>query len=90
MPLGEYLEIIKVDNEKLVRCRCGYQFGLASQNWKENAIKITPFTEITGPFVKFHDDLEARQYICPECGLSLCVEVARKGDPSLFEAEFKT
>jgi len=87
MPIGEYLEVVRIGKKKIVRCRCGYQLGASAKNWKEHAIQIKPSAEATGPFVKLHEDLEIRQYLCPECGLSLGMEVARRGDPLLFEVE---
>jgi N-methylhydantoinase B len=85
--LGEYLEVIKIGQKKIVRCRCGYQFGPATKNWKENAIRIILPPEAAGRHVKLHEDLEIRQFVCPSCGLSLSVETARHADPPLFDVE---
>jgi N-methylhydantoinase B len=87
MSIGEYLEVVRIGREKVVRCRCGYQFGTSDRNWKESAILLKPPARAAGPYVRLHRDLEIRQYLCPECGRSLCTEVARKGDEILFEVE---
>lgn len=85
--LGEYLEVIKIGQKKIVSCRCGHQFGPATKNWKENAIKIILPPEAAGRHVKLHKDLEIRQFVCPSCGLSLCVETALHADLPLFDIE---
>jgi N-methylhydantoinase B len=89
MPLGEYLEVIQLEKEKIVRCRCGYQFGPLHQNWKDYASVISPNPEALGPGIKLHKDLEIRQYFCPQCGLSLDVETLRRGESPLFDIELK-
>jgi N-methylhydantoinase B len=89
VPMGEYLEVIRISKDKIIRCRCGYQFGTLARNWKENALRLIQPSESFGTHVRLHEDLEIRHYICPECGLSLSMEVARRGDPLLFEAELK-
>jgi len=89
MPMGEYMEVIEVDGQKLIRCRCEYQFGPASQNWKDNASMAILTDEAVGPLVKLHEDIEMRQYVCPKCGLQLEIELLRKGDSPLFDIELK-
>ena len=89
LPAGEYLEVIRLENERITRCRCGYQFGPVHQNWKDHASVISPIPEALGPGIKLHKDLEIRQYFCPQCGLSLEVETLRRGDSPLFDIELK-
>jgi N-methylhydantoinase B len=89
MPIGEYLEVIEADNQKVVRCRCNYQFGPITQNWKHYAAKVIAPDESTGRLVKCHDELEIREYICPNCGVLLDVDVARKDDPLFWDIELK-
>jgi N-methylhydantoinase B len=86
-PMGEYLELIDIRGRKIVRCRCGYQFGPPSQNWKECAIRALVPPDTAGPHVRLHEELEMRQFICPSCGVLLSTEVSRKGDPPLWEIE---
>jgi len=85
MPMGEYLEVIEAGGTKLIKCRCGYQFGPITQNWKDHATRVGIDPKDIGPFVTPHKDLEIRGYWCPNCGLQLDVEVAQKGDPPLWD-----
>jgi len=87
MPAGEYFEVIRLEKESIIRCRCGYQFGTVHQNWKDHASVISPNPAALGPGIKLHKDLEIRQYFCPQCGLSLGVETLRRGDSPLFDIE---
>ncbi len=87
-PLGEALEVIKVNGSRLIRCRCGYQFGPAAQNWKDGALKSVVSSRRFGYLVKLHRELEAREYLCPACGILQSVEISRQEDPSLAEVEF--
>ncbi|EFK11757.1 hydantoinase B/oxoprolinase [delta proteobacterium NaphS2] len=87
IPMGEYLEAIDLEGLKLVVCRCGYQFCEINQNWKDYSTKIVMEPKDVGPLVTAHEDLEIRGYCCPECGLQLDVEVAKKGDAPLWDVE---
>ena len=85
--LGDAIEVVRLNGSKLIRCRCGYQFGEASRNWKEAALKSIVSPREFGHLVKLHRDLEARQYLCPTCGILHSVEISLKKDPPLAEVE---
>ena len=90
LPMGKDLEIIEIEGTALVCCRCGYQFGPASQNWKQNAPSRAVLPAEVGPLVALHEDLEMRAYYCPGCGLQHCVETVIKGEPPLWDVELTT
>ena len=89
IPMGEALEVVTMDGHRLIRCRCGYQMGPVSQNWKTHAVKNIVHRRTVGSLVKIHEDLEIREYFCPFCGLRHSVEIARKEDTPLWEIELK-
>ncbi len=86
-PLGEALEVVLINGSKLIRCRCGYRFGPAGANWKDGALKSVVSPAKYGKLVKLHRDLEAREYLCPACGVLHSVEINRKDAPPLCEVE---
>ena len=87
MPMGPYLEVVEVDKERIVRCRCGYQFGSIKQNWKDSAAMCVLSPDEIGSKVKLRGDLQLRAYFCPNCGLRHEVEITREGDPALWDIE---
>ena len=87
MPMGEYLEVIKIGRQKLIRCRCGYQFGSTKENWKDSAATVNVAPDEMGDHVKLHEDLELKAYFCPGCWVRLSVEMKRKEEPPLWDIE---
>ena len=87
MPMGEYLEVVRVGNQKLIHCRCGYQFGSAKANWKDSAATANLPPGEAGPYVKLHEELELKAYYCPNCWVRLAVEIKRKDEQPLWDVE---
>jgi N-methylhydantoinase A/oxoprolinase/acetone carboxylase beta subunit/N-methylhydantoinase B/oxoprolinase/acetone carboxylase alpha subunit/acetone carboxylase gamma subunit len=87
LPMGEYLEVVAVDNHFAVRCKCGYDLGGADRNWKEQAATLRVGPESAGPRRKLHKDLEIVEFICPECGTILSVDIKKKDEPILLDTE---
>lgn len=69
--------------------RCGHPLGPADRNWKESAWQRSIPPSEAGPWVMLHRELELRQFLCPGCGRLLGTEVARRGEPPLWEVELK-
>ncbi len=87
MPMGEYLEVIKMGEQKTIRCRCGYQLCSIKDNWKDFAAIANLPPEEEGEHVKLHEDLELKAYFCPSCWVRLSVEIKRKDEPPLWDIE---
>ncbi len=87
--LGESLQVVRANGAKQVQCKCGYRFGPVTKNWKDKALRSVVPPGKYACHVKLHRELEMRQYICPACGILHSLEIARKQDPPLWEAEFK-
>jgi N-methylhydantoinase B len=85
--LGEGIEIVEQEGEKLTACLCGCILGPLKENWKQYATLASVPPAAAGPWVALHRDLELREYACHGCGRLLSVEVARKTDPPLWEVE---
>lgn len=87
--IGEYMYIIDSLGKKFFRCLCGYDFCPINKNWKEEACQIFLLPTDIGPRIKVRDELELRGYLCPKCGILHSTEVARKGEPPLWNIEIK-
>jgi len=92
VPLGERLNVVQKDTERVVKCDCGHEFGDWRQNWKLSALIFarddTEKLEEVYPGIKCPDpDLcEVREFYCPACGSMLMVEAVPVGYPLVFDA----
>jgi len=95
LPLGPNLFIVHKPSsrksKRVVKCRCGHEFGDYRSNWKLEAlihVRDTP--------KKLHDVyrgteqpdptwIQIREYYCPGCGSQLEVEAVPRGCPPDFE-----
>lgn len=88
--LGEGLELVQAGSELVVRCTsCGFVLAPADRNWKPYAAMSPVAPSELGPHIRLHEDLEARLYACPGCGLLLDVEILTKDSPPLWEIQLK-
>lgn len=91
LPIGEHLYIVKKNNEYIVKCDCGHEFGDYKKNWKLNALIFVRDTEELlqeiYPAAKAPDPRlqEIREFICPGCGTLLEVEAVPPGYPITFD-----
>jgi len=92
--LNQYLYIVQPEpGERVVKCgNCSHNFGDYRVNWKihadvnmrnttEEFTEIYTYEEVTPPA----DKAEMREYLCPDCGTLLSVEVVPVGYPPIFE-----
>jgi N-methylhydantoinase B len=89
LPMGEYLEVVAVDNRLAVRCKCGCDLGDSDKNWKDRAAVLRVGADTAGPRRKLHEELEMVEFICPLCGTLLSVDIKKRSEPVLFDAELK-
>ncbi len=91
LPIGEHLFIVQKNNQQIVKCTCGYEFGDYKQNWKlqsailvrnqqEDLERIYPHSDVCDP-----SWMEIREFICPGCGTLLEVEACSPGYPITFD-----
>jgi acetone carboxylase gamma subunit len=91
LPLTPMLFIVAKNGERLVKCKCGHEFGDYRVNWKLSALihvrddekslsEVYKGREIPDP--KW---TQVREYICPGCGSQLEVEAVPRGCPPDFE-----
>ena len=90
LPMGEYLEMVAIDNRLAVRCKCGCDLGDTEKNWKEQTAALRVEAKAAGPRRRLHEDLEMVAFLCPRCGTFLSVDVKKKDEPILFDAELET
>lgn len=91
LPLTPALFIVQKPNDRVVKCRCGQEFGDYRVNWKLSAlIYVREDEEKLSEVYKGLEqpDLEwmqLREYYCPGCGSQLEVEALPRGCPPDFE-----
>jgi N-methylhydantoinase B len=71
-------------------CRCGEHLGGQESNYKAGAIfKEEPVRAVAPEFQtddpEMADLMVFRQWLCPGCGVRLDTEIARRGDPWLYD-----
>ena len=91
LPLTQSLFIVQKGRDRIVKCRCGHEFGDYRVNWKLGALIHVRDTE-----EKLHEIyrgaeqpdptwMQLREYYCPGCGAQLEVEAMPRGCPPDFE-----
>ena len=91
LPLTPTLFIVAKDGERIVKCRCGQEFGDYRINWKlSSLIHVRDDEASMGEIYKGREMpdvtwIQLREYICPGCGAQLEVEAVPRGCPPDFE-----
>ncbi len=91
LPLTSELFIVQKDGERVVKCRCGQEFGDYRVNWKLQSLIHTRDTEeelqeiYQGTEQPDPTWVQIREYYCPGCGSQLEVEGVPRGTPPDFE-----
>ena len=91
LPLTPSLFIVAKQGERIVKCRCGHEFGDYRINWKlESLIRVRDDEASLGQIYKGREQLDpswvqVREYICPGCATQLEVEAVPRGCPPDFE-----
>ncbi len=92
LPLTDKLLIAENKNkERIVKCRCGHEFGDYRENWKLKALihvrdtqeEIKEIYEYPGAPDPAY--CEIREYYCPTCASQLEVEIVPFGYPAVFD-----
>jgi acetone carboxylase gamma subunit len=94
LPLGEALYIVETpERERIVRCRCGHDFGDYRRNWKLEALVNVRNTqeaidELYPPLMGCDPEwMELREFYCPSCLRQLEVEAVPPAYPIVFDFE---
>ncbi len=91
LPLTPSLFIVQKGSERIVKCRCGHEFGDYRVNWKLAALIYVRDSEETlrevyrGREQPDPSWVQIREYYCPGCGAQLEVEAVPRGCPPDFE-----
>ncbi len=90
--IGDCLDVVRLEGKPSFTCRrCGFIYGETRDNPKLRAqVNEGPITALS-PWNRYGlaDELTARKYCCPQCGLLIGVEVRRPGDPPVFDARIQ-
>lgn len=68
-------------------CACGQDHGLATGDWKAQAVTRVIEPSEHGRYIRLHADLELREHACPACATLLESEVCRKDEDSLVSVQ---
>ncbi len=91
LPLSPQLFIVDKGGERIVKCRCGQEFGDYRVNWKLSAlIYVLESAEALQDIYHGREQpdpawVQLREYYCPGCGSQLEVEAVPRGCPPDFE-----
>jgi acetone carboxylase gamma subunit len=91
LPLTPVLSIVARDGKRLVKCRCGHEFGDYRVNWKLSALIHVRDDEESLAEVYQGREMpdpswtQVREYVCPGCGTQLEVEAVPRGCPPDFD-----
>jgi acetone carboxylase gamma subunit len=91
LPLTPNLYIVQKGSDRIVKCRCGQEYGDYRVNWKLFAsvyVRETAeqFQEVyRGSEQPDPEWMQLREYYCPGCGTQLEVEAMPRGAPPDFE-----
>lgn len=73
---GESLGFEQRDGGIRVHCdHCAADLGSLGGHWQDLVGTIELQASDLGPLLQIHDELQARQYVCPQCAASLWVEI---------------
>ena len=91
LPLTPNLFIVKKGRGRIVKCRCGHEFGDYRVNWKISAlIHVRDSEEKLRAVYRGREQpdpawLQLREYYCPGCAAQLEVEAVPRGCPPDFD-----
>ena len=91
LPLTPVLSIVAKDGRRVVKCRCGHEFGDYRVNWKLSALIHVRDDEESLAEVYQGREMpdpswtQVREYVCPGCGTQLEVEAVPRGCPPDFD-----
>ena len=90
LPLHEHLYIVSKNNQRIVKCYCGFEFGDYKINWKTKCrVRVRDtFESLEELYPKYMtsdpDWEELREYYCPGCLTLLDTENVPPGYPVVF------
>jgi acetone carboxylase gamma subunit len=91
LPLTPMLFIVAGENGRVVKCKCGHDFGDYRVNWKLSALIHVRDDEASMSEVYRGREMpdpawiQLREYICGGCGAQLEVEAVPRGCPPDFD-----
>ena len=91
LPLTSHLFIVQKGPERIVKCRCGQEFGDYRVNWKISAsIYVRDSDEAMREVYRGREQpdpswIQIREYYCPGCNTQLEVEAVPRGCPPDFD-----
>jgi acetone carboxylase gamma subunit len=91
LPLTDELFIVEKGEDRVVKCRCGHEYGDYRENWKLKALIHVRETQeeidelYPYPAKPDTEWCEIREFYCPGCGSQLEVDTVPFGYPVVFD-----
>lgn len=91
LPISEHLYVVEKNEDRIIKCDCGHEFGDYRINWKLSALIYVRDTEESleevYPGIGRPDPglCEVREFYCPGCAALLKVESLPAGYPIVFD-----
>ncbi len=83
-------ENLEISDGNVVTCsRCGHKFGSANENWKTYALRRSRGPKMGSSLIELAEELGIFEYVCPECGVLLDVEIAREEEDPLWDVQLR-
>ena len=88
--IGEKLRVERKDNQYCYICACGQVLGSIQENFKDYCrLRQTKATDMGPGYEAYDQDMADqmcfREFFCPLCGTRHATEMARGGDPILWD-----
>ncbi len=92
--IGDNLRLERKDDKDRFICSCGLDMGSGEVNFKDHCkVKESPTSSIGPGYASFDQDMANkmcfREFFCPSCGVRQSTEIARIGDPYLWDFQPK-
>jgi acetone carboxylase gamma subunit len=92
--IGEKLRIERKDGQARYLCNCGRDLGSSDENFKSHCLlRETKATEMGPGYEAFDEEMADRmcfrEFFCPACGARHATEMARVGDPILWDIKIE-
>ncbi len=88
--IGEKLRVERKDGQTCYICACGQALGSLRENFKDSCrLRETRATDMGPGYEAYDQDMADqmcfREFFCPSCGTRHATEMARIGDPILWD-----
>lgn len=90
--IGDNLRLERINEEVHYVCSCGHSLGTGKVNFKDGCkVQQSPTSSIGPGYASSDPEMAGkmcfREFFCPACGIRQATEIARIGDPFLWDIQ---